>query len=563
MSRRALAFGSLWCALAAGGLVAAENAPYDVVIYGGTSAGVAAAIQTARLGHRVVLIEPSRYIGGLTSGGLGATDIGNKKAIGGIAREFYQRIYRHYSQDDAWSQETLQQYRDRAKGHWVDNEAMWGFEPRVAEIVFRKMLADAGVTPVLGQRLDRKHGVHKDGQRLVSITMQSGRTFEGRMFIDATYEGDLMAAAGVEYTVGRESNAQYGETLDGVQTRQARFHQFEIPVDPYVKPGDLKSGLLPGIHVGPPGEEGAGDHRVQAYNFRMCLTDAPDNRRPFPKPAHYDPLRYELLLRYVEAGGKTFFNGGANFATGSPMPNRKTDTNNSGPFSTDNIGANYAYPDGDDATREKIIADHRDYQLGLLWTLANNPRVPAAVRKSINRWGLAKDEFTDNDNWPHAIYVREARRMVSDYVMQEQNCRGRRTVEDPVGLGAYGMDSHNTQRYVDAGGHARNEGDVEVRGGPPYPISYRSIVPKASQCTNLLAPVCLSASHIAYGSIRMEPVFMVLGQSAATAAVQAIAEGCPVQKIDYASLRARLEGDGQVLTWRATPPARTRPAARP
>ena len=527
-----------------GSAVQAAEPPVDVVVYGATSAGVAAAVQAARMKHSVVLIEPGRHLGGLTSGGLGATDIGNKKAIGGISRQFYQRIYQHYSQSDAWSQETFDQYRQRAFGHWVDADTMWGFEPRVAEQVFRQMLAEAGVTPVLGERLNRKNGVRKQAARITSITMQSGREFSGKMFIDASYEGDLMAAAGVKYTIGREANTQYGETLNGVETRRAKYHQFEKPVDPYVKPGNRQSGLLPSIHAGGPGEEGSGDRRVQAYNFRMCLTNAPDNRLPFPKPAQYDPLRYEPLLRYIEAGGKVFFTGG-----GSPMPNQKTDTNNSGPFSTDNIGMNYEYPDGDDATREKIIADHRDYQLGMLWTLANNPRVPAKVRESVNHWGLAQDEFTDNNNWPHQLYVREARRMVSDYVMQEQDCRRKRAIKDSVGLGAYSMDSHHTQRYVDAAGLARNEGDVETLAGPPYPISYRSIVPKAAECTNLLVPVCLSASHIAYGSIRMEPVFMVLGQSAATAAAQAIEKNCAVQAIDYSRLRERLVNDKQVLSW--------------
>lgn len=540
----------------------AAERPVDVVIYGGTSSGVAAAVQAARMSRSVVLIEPTRHLGGLTSGGLGATDIGNKKAIGGIAREFYERIYGHYSQGNGWSQETFEQYRQRSGGHWVDADTMWGFEPRVAEQVFRQMLKDAGVTPIMGQRLDRKQGVRKQGTRITSITMQSGRVFAGRTFIDATYEGDLMAAAKVQYTVGRESNAQYGETLDGVQTRQAKYHQFEKSVDPYRTPGDSQSGLLPGIHADKPGNEGDGDRRVQAYNFRMCLTDAPANRIPFPKPANYDPLRYELLLRYIEAGGNVFFTGG-----GSPMPNRKTDTNNNGPFSTDNIGMNYDYPDADDAQREKIVTEHRDYQLGLMWTLAHSPRVPERVRQSVNRWGLAKDEFTDSGNWPHQLYVREARRMVSDYVMQEQDCRGRRSVEDSVGLAAYTMDSHNTQRYVDAKGHVRNEGDVEVGGGRPYSISYRSIVPKASQCTNLLVPVCLSASHIAYGSIRMEPVFMVLGQSAAAAAVESIEQECDVQSIRYSRLRQRLVFDKQVLVWpskedREASPAVVNPALR-
>lgn len=529
--------------LLVGNGLAAEK-PADVVVYGGTSAGVAAAVQAARMGHRAVLVEPSRHIGGLTSGGLGATDIGNKGAIGGIAREFYQRIFRHYSKNPGvWKQETFEHYRNRAKGHWVDADTMWGFEPHAAEAVFREMLDESGVEVVLGQRLDLHRGVKKQGTRITAIAMESGRVFEGRVFIDATYEGDLMAKAGVAYAVGREGNDVYGETLAGVQTKQARYHQFTKPVDPYVTPGDAKSGLLPGVHGGGPGREGAGDRRVQAYNFRMCLTDAPENRLPFPKPANYDPRRYELLLRYLEAGG-TLVVGHP-----SPMPNRKSDVNNSGAFSTDDIGMNYDYPDGDYATREKIAAEHRDYQLGLMWTLANDARVPAKLRERFAAWGLAKDEFVDRGGWPHQLYVREARRMVSDYVMTERNCRGKRVADDPVGLAAYMMDSHHVQRYVDAQGHARNEGDVEVGGFPPYPISFRSIVPKASECDNLLVPACLSASHIAYGSIRMEPVFMVLGQSAATVACQAIDNNCGVREIDYAKLRERLLADKQILTW--------------
>jgi hypothetical protein len=542
---------------AATGSAAAENDTSDVVVYGGTSGGVAAAVQAARMGKSAILIEPSRHVGGLTSGGLGRTDIGNKRAIGGLAREFYQRIHRYYQKPEVWTTETRQQYVARARG-MVDDDTMWGFEPRVAERIFLEMLRETGVRLVLGERLDLARGVRKQDTRITAIVMESGRTFSGRIFIDATYEGDLMAKAGVRYTVGRESNAQYGETLNGVQTRNARSHQFNKPVDVYVKPGDPKSGLLPGVHPGGPGREGEGDRRVQAYNFRMCLTDVPGNRVPASRPAGYDPLRYELLVRYIEAGWRDVLGNHA------PMPNRKSDTNNHGAFSTDDIGMNYDYPEADYAARRRIIAEHRDYQLGLMWTLATDPRVPAEFHRQMARWGLAKDEFADNDNWPSQLYVREARRMVAAYVMTEHNCRGSHVAEDSVGLGAYGMDSHNTQRYADEQGHARNEGDVQVGGFPPYPVSYRAIVPRESECSNLLVPVCLSATHIAYGSIRMEPVFMVLGQSAATAAAVAIDGRQTVQSVDYARLRQRLLEDKQILRWapaeKAKPP-RSRPPA--
>ena len=516
------------------------QATYDVVVYGGTSGGVAAAVSAARLGKSVILIEPGRHLGGLTSGGLGRTDIGNKQAIGGISREFYHRAYLYYRNEDAWKFEQRQDYEPGQE--WDAEETWWMFEPHVAEAIFQDMVTEARVPVVYGQRLDLENGVSKDGSRILAITMESGRVFRGRMFIDATYEGDLMAKAGVSYTVGRESNAEYGETLNGVQTRQATKHQFNHPVDPYVEPGDPSSGLLPGLHSGGPGMEGESDHRVQAYNFRMCLTDVPENRLPYPKPADYDPLRYELLLRYYEAGFDR--------VPWLPkmMPNRKTDTNNSGGFSTDDIGMNYDYPEADYAARENIIREHASYQQGLMWTLANHPRVPEKIREKVSRWGLARDEFVDNDNWPYQLYIREARRMVSDYVMTEQNCRGQRIAPDPVSFGAYNMDSHNTQRYVDHNGHARNEGDIQVRVSP-YPVSYRSIVPRAGECSNLLVPVCLSASHIAFGSIRMEPVFMILGQSAATAACLAIDDGVSVRELEYGKLGKQLLIDRQVLEW--------------
>lgn len=527
---------------------AAEATSYDVVVYGATSGGVTAAVQTARLGRTVVLVEPSKHVGGLTSGGLGATDIGNKGAIGGLSREFYRRIHQHYQKPESWTVQTPDEYcKLRGRGT-PQEDTMWTFEPRVAEAIYREMLAEAKVPFVEGERLDLQAGVVKEGNRITAIKMESGRAFAGKMFIDATYEGDLMAKAGVSYHVGREANSVYGETINGVQLG-SKHHQFHVKVDPYVKPGDPASGVLPGIHADSPGEHGAGDKRVQAYNFRMCLTDVPENRIAFPKPAGYDPLRYELALRTILAGQ---WDG---LGAPSAMPNRKTDTNNRGAFSSDNIGMNYDYPDGDYATRAAIWKEHEQYQQGWCWFLANDERVPQNIRDQVSKWGLAKDEFTDNGGWPHQLYVREARRMISDYVMTEHNCRGDKTVDDSVGLAAYTMDSHNTQRYV-LNGYASNEGDVQVGGFSPYSISYKSIVPRRAECGNLFVPVCLAASHIAYGSIRMEPVFMVLGQSSATAAVQAIEAGQDVQAVDYAKLREKLLFDQQILDWTGPKPYR-------
>ena len=511
----------------------------DVVIYGGTSAGVAAAVQVQRMGKTAVLIEPGKHLGGLTSGGLGATDIGNKQAIGGLAREFYRRVWQHYQQSEAWPFQPPNEYLSERQA--VGEDTMWTFEPHVAEQIMNALVNEAGVTVVFGERLDLQQGVVKEGTEIVAIRMESGRLFRGQRFIDATYEGDLMALAGVSYHVGREASSVYDESLNGVRTEQAIHHQLQPGVDPYVTPGDPTSGLLPGVLADPPAPDGSGDQQVQAYCFRMCTTDCAANRIPFEKPAGYDPLRFELLLRNFEAG-----------ETQAPwhptfLPNRKTDTNNNRGFSTDNLNRNYGWPTGDYAERQRIFDEHLLYQQGLLWTLANHPRVPPQIRAEVSRWGHCRDEFPDHGGWSHQLYVREARRMVSDYVMTQHNCQGQRVVKDSVGLAAYGMDSHNTQRYVDAQGHARNEGDVQVGGFAPYPIAYRAIVPRATECTNLLVPVCLAASHIAYGSIRMEPVFMVLGQSAATAACQSLEERVNLQQVDVPALQARLRRDQQVL----------------
>lgn len=521
-------------------LEADTQTPFDVVVYGGTAAGVTAAVQVAKEGKSVILIEPSQHIGGLTSGGLGATDIGNKAAIGGLSRRFYERIYAHYQNDKAWQWQKREDYRSRRAK--AGDKAMWTFEPHVAEQVLRAMLDTHGVRFVLGKRL--KPGLaKKDGASITSITMASGEVISGRMFIDATYEGDLMAAGRVRYTMGREGNTTHNETLNGVQAGNARHHQFIKPVDPYVKPGDPKSGLLPGIRRGPLPADGTMDRGLQAYCFRMCTTDVRENMAPWVKPLDYDEQLYELLFRNFEAGDMR--------KPWHPiwMPNRKTDTNNNFAVSTDWIGQNYDWPHADHEERQRIFDAHLSYQQGLMWSLAHHPRVPAKIRAYFQSFGPAKDEFTDHGHWPHQLYVREARRMKSDYVMTQHDCQGRRVVKDAVGLAAYTMDSHHVQRYVDEHGHVRNEGDVQVGGFPPYGISYRSIRPKREQCDNLLVPVCLSASHIAYGSIRMEPVFMVLGQSAASAACLAIDSKCAVQDIDIEALQKRLREDGQILRW--------------
>ena len=512
----------------------------DVVVYGGTSAGVVAAVQAARMGRSVVLVTPHPKLGGLSSSGLGATDIGDKRAIGGLSREFYRRLRRHYEQGSAWTFERQDDFQGR--GHRPGEDAAWTFEPKVAAAIFDALVAEAEIEVVRG-RLDRTRTPERRAARLISLPLVDGRRIEGHVFIDATYEGDLMAAAGVTYTVGREPERRYGETLNGVRVGRAVHHQFVRPVDPYVVAGDPSSGMLPGIEAGGPRDDasdGAGDHRVQAYCYRLCATDVPENRAAWHKPDGYDPLLYELLLRNFEAGDHR--------RPWNPvlMPNRKTDANNNFAVSTDFIGQSYDYPDADDAARVEILLRHEHYQKGLMWTLANHPRVPADVREHFQTWGPAKDEFVDNEHWPDRIYVREARRMVAAVVMTEHHCMRREVVSDPIGMGAYNMDSHHVRRYVTADGHVRNEGDVQVRS-VPYPISYRSIVPRDTECSNLLVPVCLSASHIAYGSIRMEPVFMLLAQSAATAAVHSIEEEVGVQDLDFERLKRRLLADDQVL----------------
>ena len=525
---------------------AKDEKEFDVVIYGGTSAAITAAVQVKKMGKTVVIVSPDKHLGGLTSGGLGFTDTGNKAVIGGLSREFYHRIWKHYQTKESWKWQKSSDYGNKGQGTPAidkDRRTMWIFEPSAAEKVFDQWVAEWGIPVKRESLLDRKSGVTVKSGRIQSLRTLDGTVYKGRMFVDATYEGDLMATAGVTYHVGREAQTIYQEKWNGVQTGVLHHgHWFKKPIDPYVIPGDPTSGLLPRISPHPPGKFGEGDHRVQAYCFRMCLTNHPDNRVPFPKPKGYDAKQYQLLLRVFDSGWRETFN------KFDPIPNLKTDTNNHGPFSTDNIGMNYDYPEASYDRRREIIEEHETYQKGLMYFLANDKKVPLDVREKMSKWGLAKDEFQDNGNWPHQIYVREARRMVGKYVMTEHECLGQRNPPDPVGMGSYTMDSHNVQRYVTPKGFVQNEGDIGVKG-PPYQISYGSLTPKKDQCRNLLVPVAVSSSHIAFGSIRMEPVFMILGQSAATAASLALDDDVSVQDLDYAKLREQLVKDGQVLQY--------------
>lgn len=493
----------------------------DVCVYGGTSAGVIAAYAVAKQGKKVLLIEPGYRLGGMSSGGLGQTDIGNKQVVKGLALDFYRRVGAHYD----------------ALEHWI-------FEPSVAEAVFKDYIERGNIEVMYGHRI---LNAEKDGTQLTSIRLENVEKFlertnvEAKMFIDCSYEGDLLARAGVSYTVGREDNSLYNETWNGVQMLEK--HQFPDGVDPYVEKGNPKSGLLWGISDAKLKEKGSGDKMLQAYNFRICLTDVPENSVPIVRPTDYDSTKYELLLRLIEAKKDNSLHSYIYFGR---MPNRKTDINNNGGFSTDMIGMNHNFAEASYKEREKIIAAHKSYTLGLLWFLGNDKRVPEPIRKEMLRWGLPKDEYVEYGNWSPQLYIREARRMIGEYVATQANCENRITVNDGIGMAAYTMDSHNCQRVViekDGIAMVKNEGDVQIHGGLPYDISYRSITPKREECTNLLVPVCLSASHIAYGSIRMEPVFMLLAQSAAKAACLAIDASVKVQEVNVREIQRMYEED--------------------
>jgi len=489
----------------------------DVCVYGGTSAGVIAAYTAKQMGKSVLLIEPGKHLGGMSSGGLGFTDIGNKYVVTGLARDFYRRLGTHYGKLEQWI-----------------------FEPHVAENIFNNYIKSAKIDVLFSNRLSN---VWKKGNNIKQITLENSNhpqkktnnTVEAKVFIDCTYEGDLMAKSKVSYIVGRENNSIYNETFNGVQLLDR--HQFPDGIDPYIEKGNPTSGLLWGISEKPVLPNGSGDKKVQTYNFRICLTNNKDNKQEITKPNNYDPLKYELLLRLKE---KAPWETLSDIFIWSKMPNFKTDINNKGGFSTDMIGMNWKYPDATYSERAKIWKQHEDYTKGLLYFVGHDPRIPEKIRTEMLQWGYPKDEYADNGHWSHQLYIREARRMIGEEVMTQQHCQGKIIIKDAIAWAAYTMDSHNCDRQV-INGVVKNEGNVEEGDFPPYPISYKAIVPKRKEVNNLLVPVCLSASHIAYGSIRMEPVFMVLAQSAAVAACLSIDNNIIIQNVDATSIQRILK----------------------
>lgn len=520
---------------------AVEPVTADVCVYGGTSAGVMAAVAAARAGCDVVLIEPGRHLGGMSVEGLGGSDIDNhgpfrnSPAVGGLALEFYRRIADHYNRREAF---------DQMLARGGKSPHLWRFEPHAAEAVFDAMVKDAGVRVFRNSRLTETGGVDMDPatHRILRIRCENNRVIAAKVFIDATYEGDLIHFAGVNTFIGREPNARYDETKNGIRGVNT-YRQFTVRVDPYVVPGDPDSGLIPTIQDEPLGEPGAGDHRIQAYCFRMCLTRKPDNRIPFKKPDGYDPNQYEIYVRYLAAGGKLW-------TPYEKLPNGKTDLGSWHDLSANLYGMNHDYPGGDYATRARILREHLTFTQGLCWFLANDPRVPESLRKTWSQWGVCRDEFADNGGWPRLFYVREARRMVSDYVITEHHTRreNQTPVTDPVAVAFWPPDTHHVRRIV-RDGAAYNEGFVF--GGDdwaPFGISYRALVPRPAECGNLITPTCLSSTHVAYGAIRLEWTFMALGHAAGDAAALAVDRSESVQQVDYDQLKQKLLDQGQVLS---------------
>ncbi|MBI1370256.1 MAG: FAD-dependent oxidoreductase [Planctomycetes bacterium] len=549
--RRIYAF--ILAALPLTSMARAEPTQHDIVIYGATPSGIIAAVAAARDGRSVLVLEPTDHIGGMTTGGLSSTDIGNPIVIGGLAHEFFQRAAASYHDPE------------RLKGR-----AIFYSEPHVAMAAFKDMLDEAHVEVRTHQRLDR---ATMHDHRLTAVMMLDGSEHAARMFIDASYEGDLMAKANVSYIVGRESSEQYGEPLAGFHPAELRPRTVEemalddpdVASDATVKamhyvhgtptkisPYDEDGKLLPGINGGAWPAIGSADRKIMGYNFRVIVTRAPGNRLPWPKPAHYDVKQYELLRRVIAAYPGIRFSKLVHLA---PIPNGKFDANNIGMIvGTNLIGENYGYPDGDWAMRDRIWQAHVDYVQGVFWFLAHDERLPADLRDEANQWGLCKDEFIDNDHWPYALYIRVARRMIGDYVMTQTDVQKQLTKSDAIGMGSFICDSHAVQRLIHPDGYVIDEGNFDVPTRP-YEIAYRSLTPRKGECDNLLVSVCMSASYVAYGSIRMEPQYMIMGHAAGLAASQAIARDTAAQDIDIAALQAKLRAQKQIVTLADAPGA--------
>ena len=526
----------------------AETYRADIIIYGGTSAGITAAVQAKKMGKSVIIVSPRRRLGGMTSNGIGYADLEHKEVIGGLAREFYHRVWRHYQTPDVWKWQKLEEFGNRGQGAPSvdgDRRTMWVFEPRVALEVFESWIEENEIQVYRDEWLDRSNGVELTDRKIAAITCLSGKRFEGSIFLDCTYEGDLLASAGVSYQVGREDNSIYNETLNGAQTRLAQKNQFVNRIDPFQEIGNAQSGLLARISDWVPSEDGTGDNKIPAYSFHLFLTKVNENREPFPKPEAYDSSQYELLLRTLSRGSRHVF------LNDEMIPNAKIDSRNNGSFSTDNIGMNYQYPEGSYEKRREIISEHESYLKGYFYFLSNDPRVPEDVKDEMNQWGLARDEFIENNNWPEHLDVREARRMVGELVLTEHEVMGRRKSNRSVGLVGHSLDTPNVQRYFTFDEQGRpfvlNEGSFQFAIKNPYSIPYESLLPKKDECENLLVPVCLSASHVAFSSLANEPVFMILGQSAATAAVIALENEVSLHKIEFLKLREQLIQDDQIL----------------
>ena len=517
---------------------------FDICVYGETASGVIAAVQAARMGKSVVLISKNKHVGGLATSGLTATDMNRNDMVGGLAREFYQRVYDYYLNPAVWRNENREVFFERAfkrtyRGKNDERRMQWVYESKVAEQIMLDMLEEAGAKLWTNERLDLDKGVQKSGREIKQIFLESGKTIRAKVFIDASYEGDLLAKAGVSYTVGRESNDTYDETYNGYHVNFTNGTDLTA-IDPYVVPGDKSSGLLPYIDANVPIKQGQADKRVQAYCYRVTLTDDPTNRVKVQKPKNYNPLWYEVLVRRIQSNPDLTLQ---KIITLTPMPNRKTDTNH-----LDFFGASYDYAEADYKQRMEIEQLHRDYALGMLWLLEHDPRIPQHIRYEMKDWGLAKDEFEETGNFPHHMYVREARRMIGEYVMVEKNVtkKNRVGVSHPIGVGSYPLDCHYVSKVLDENGKLRYEGTI-FEPVTPYSISYYSLTPKREECTNLLVPVCLSASHVAISSLRMEPVYMVLGQSAAVAASMAIDARQSVQDISYELLEQKLLDLDQII----------------